>query len=90
MWARKKLSLKTLSYTLSFVSQISSNGMCCHHVSSGNVCILIIVHSHVVIIPRIVTRFVNFDARMLPVLGNMLPENNSVFEFGNYLNSHML
>jgi hypothetical protein len=51
------------------VSQIYIKGMCCHQISNGNVCILIIVHCHVVSLLGIVTQFVNFDARLLPVLG---------------------
>jgi hypothetical protein len=86
----RKLSLKSLFYTFSFVSQISSKEMYCHQISNGNDCILIIVHCHVVSIPRIVTQFVNFDTRLLPVLGNITPVNNSVFEFKNYLDCQML
>jgi hypothetical protein len=64
--------------------------MCCHQISNDNAYILIIVHCHVVSILRIVTQFINFDARLLLVLGNILPENNSVFEFENYLDCQML
>ena len=87
----EKVVLKNFtSCTVRFVIKISSKGMCCHQISNGNDCILIIVCCRVVSIPRIVTQFVNFDARLLPVLGNTLPENNSVFEFENYLDCQML
>jgi len=91
LWVRKKVVFKNFrSYTFSFVSQIYSKGMCCHQISNGIVCILIIVHCHVVSVPRIVTHFVNFDARLIPILGNILPENNYVFELENYLDFQML
>jgi hypothetical protein len=70
-----------MSYTFNFMSQISSKGICCHQISNGDGCILIIVHCHVVSRLRIATQFANFDARLLPVLWNISPKNNSVFEF---------
>jgi len=64
---------------------MSNSCVCCSHVVSGRAWVFTQVHFHVIRIPWYITQFVNFDAKMLPYLGNVLPESNPALEFYNYL-----
>jgi len=43
------------------------------------------VHSHDISMSSLVTQYVNFDSRTFLFLGNILPENDCIFEFDSYL-----
>ena len=43
------------------------------------------VHSHDISMSSVITQYVNFDSKTFPFLGNILPENDCVFEFDSYL-----
>ena len=76
---KKIVHWKFVSCTCNYVSHIFKSYLCCFHVSSGCLFVLTQVHSHVTSLLWIDTQFVNFDN--ISFLGNILPLNNSVFEF---------
>jgi hypothetical protein len=82
---KKKLSINIL-YPKPLTWQVQClKVVCCSHVVSGRAWVFTQVHSLVICIPWFITQFVNFDAKTVLFLGNILPEDNSALEFYSYL-----
>jgi len=84
-WGWKEIVHKCfVSYAFNSASQMSNGCVCCSHVIGG-VRVFTQVYSHVLCILWFIMEFVNFDAKKFSFLWNVLPEDNPVLEFYNYL-----